>query len=299
MPPALILDDEEYASEEDSDFVEDAGPAKGDDDSSDDEAEPNEVEVTANPPRKRKRGPDEEAEDLGIENSGDEAIITRGLKRRKNKKGKAGDVENDEGGEGGLVKTRSMRAAEKVERKVTLQDTSKSTIDVDSMWANMITGKPLRPASKTQPPPSPQTSRVKDIQSPTITLFLASQPPPSPSVSEPPSDTPFKPKRPPKKARRSIFEPIVDLPPRTDLHFGIRKLVEGIEVLGMKDGGKKLNTVEKSAMDWAGFVDQEGIADELDAAGKSKGAYKSRQEFLARVERKKEEEARRARGVVS
>lgn len=60
---------------------------------------------------------------------------------------------------------------------------------------------------------------------------------------------------------------------------------------------KKLNTVEKSAMDWAGFVDKEGIKDELDAAGKSKGAYKARQEFLARVEAKKVEDERRARGL--
>lgn len=50
-------------------------------------------------------------------------------------------------------------------------------------------------------------------------------------------------------------------------------------------------------MDWAGFVDKEGIKDDLDAAGKSKGAYKSRQEFLARIERKKEADERRARGL--
>lgn len=81
-----------------------------------------------------------------------------------------------------------------------------------------------------------------------------------------------------------------------DLHFGVRKDT-GVVLLGAGKDAKKLNTVEKSAMDWAGFVDKEGIADELDAAGKSKGAYKSRQEFLARVEQKKEEESRRARGL--
>jgi hypothetical protein len=131
-------------------------------------------------------------------------------------------------------------------------------------------------------------------------LYLASQPDPSATTTtEPTSDPsdPFtKPKRPPKKARRSIFEPITEgLPQRTDLHFGVRK-DSGIELIGVGTGkGKKLNTVEKSAMDWAGFVDKEGIADELDAAGKSKGAYKARQEFLARVENKREEEARKAR----
>jgi hypothetical protein len=50
-------------------------------------------------------------------------------------------------------------------------------------------------------------------------------------------------------------------------------------------------------MDWAGFVDKEGIKDELDAAGKSKGAYRARQEFLARVEMNKLEEERRLKGL--
>ena len=132
-------------------------------------------------------------------------------------------------------------------------------------------------------------------------LFLASQPLPAPSTiePEPENDSPFlKPKRPVKKARRSIFEPTtIDLPVRTDLHFGIRKDADGKLSVGVTGKEKKLNTVEKSAMDWAGFVDKEGIKDELDAAGKSKGAYKARQEFLARVEGKKEDESRRARGL--
>lgn len=140
-------------------------------------------------------------------------------------------------------------------------------------------------------------------------LYLASLPDSSPAenstgMSTDPNDaenivSPFtKPKRPPKKARRSIFEPVIDgLPKRTDLHFGVRKDGSGITLVSITGKEKKLNTVEKSAMDWAGFVDKEGIKDELDAAGKSKGAYKARQEFLARVEDKKEEEARRARGL--
>jgi hypothetical protein len=132
-------------------------------------------------------------------------------------------------------------------------------------------------------------------------LFLASQPDPSSSSTSTPetaSSDPFvKPKRPPKLARRSVFEPIVEgLLKRTDLHFGARK-DSGVELTSVTGKEKKLNTVEKSAMDWAGFVDKEGIKDDLDAAGKSKGAYRARQEFLARVEQKKEEDARRARGL--
>lgn len=131
-------------------------------------------------------------------------------------------------------------------------------------------------------------------------LFLASQPDPaSVAVPDPEPSLFVKPKRPVKKARRSIFEPVLaELPQRTDLHFGIRKDSNGVLLVGGATGKeRKLNTVEKSAMDWAGFVDKAGIKDELDAAGKSKGAYKARQEFLARVEDKKEEESRRARGL--
>jgi hypothetical protein len=127
-------------------------------------------------------------------------------------------------------------------------------------------------------------------------LYLASQKDqPENLITE--EDSPStKPKRPTKRARRSVFEPALDIPKRTDLVFGERRLNE-IKLLSINKEAKKLNTVEKSAMDWAGFVDKEGIKDDLDAAGKSKGAYKARQEFLARVEQKREEDSRRARGL--
>lgn len=139
-------------------------------------------------------------------------------------------------------------------------------------------------------------------------LFLESQPTTDPKKSaekeqeteaDPTTSIFTKPKRPLKLARRSIFEPVIEnLPQRKDLNFGVRRTESGVALVEIRTGKeKKLNTVEKSAMDWAGFVDKEGIKDELDAAGKSKGAYKARQEFLARVEAKKVEEDRRARGL--
>lgn len=57
----------------------------------------------------------------------------------------------------------------------------------------------------------------------------------------------------------------------------------------------KLNVVAKSRMDWTGFVDKEGIADELVEHGKSKDNYMSRKDFLAGVEQRREEEGRRGR----
>jgi hypothetical protein len=57
----------------------------------------------------------------------------------------------------------------------------------------------------------------------------------------------------------------------------------------------KLNTIEKSKMDWAAHVDQEGLQDELSEHAKAKGGYLGRMDFLGQVEQRKEEEARRVR----
>mgnify|MGYP004503365893 CR=1 FL=1 len=61
------------------------------------------------------------------------------------------------------------------------------------------------------------------------------------------------------------------------------------------DKATKLNVVDKSRMDWSGFVDKEGIADELHEHGKSKDNYMSRRDFLAGVEARMEHEGRKGR----
>jgi hypothetical protein len=117
MPPEIVPDDDDYASSEDSDFAPDAAPVQASEESSDEESEAEAPEAKAKPKStKRKRGADDEAEDAGFENSGDEAIIEKGLKRQRKKGKKGKDVEDldDDGGEGGLIKTRSMRAQEYV-----------------------------------------------------------------------------------------------------------------------------------------------------------------------------------------
>ncbi|KAF2492414.1 BCNT-domain-containing protein [Lophium mytilinum] len=58
---------------------------------------------------------------------------------------------------------------------------------------------------------------------------------------------------------------------------------------------KKLNVVDKTRLDWTGFVDKEGLADDLDEYGKAKANYAERMAFLANVDAKEEEERRRAR----
>jgi hypothetical protein len=112
MPPPApdAEDDEDYASEEDHDFAPEADEAGSD---SSDDSEPKSAAAglaKAGPKRrgKRKRTEDE-AEDVGFENSGDEAIITTGAKKRK--RGRKDESVADEG-DGLFVRTRAMRAAD-------------------------------------------------------------------------------------------------------------------------------------------------------------------------------------------
>lgn len=100
------------------------------------------------------------------------------------------------------------------------------------------------------------------------------------------------PKRVTKKAFRSVFEPVLDASSkRTDLNLGVAARMQAAK----EAQAKKLNTVEKSRMDWAGYVDKEGIQDELKLAGKSKDSYAARQDFLARSEAIRDEDSRKAR----
>ncbi|KAH6661936.1 bucentaur or craniofacial development-domain-containing protein [Plectosphaerella plurivora] len=204
-----------------------------------------------------------------------------------------------------------MRAQEKAEKKVAAVQ-GPVTIDVDSVWAQMMAGTPTvaedtamdvdQPAEP--PKEAPEMIRIKRTynfagkvhteeklvarDSAEARLFLASQ------DKEAPEEETDKPRRVLRKAFRSAFEPVIDgLGNRTDLDLGVEGAIRARE--GRAEAAKKLNTVEKSRMDWAGYVDKEGLKDELELAGRSKGAYNERQGFLARSEAKREEDAWRAR----
>ncbi|KAI1213240.1 BCNT-domain-containing protein [Annulohypoxylon truncatum] len=322
--------DEEYASDEDSDFAPDAVPLQDEGGSDASESEDDEVQLVAAP--SKKRGADTNADDY-FGNSGDEAIIQRGKKRQKKHKRKDADAEDDEGGEGGLIKTRSMRAVEKAEKKLRTA-TGPVTIDVDELWAKM-TAAPIissnadvetekenqRPTQGVDDSPKGTRDKLQQQKvnedNPSVMikikrtynfagkvhteeklvprdsaeakLYLASQ---DPKVAEDVEAEYGSPRRKPRKAFRSIFEPVVEgLAQRADLNLGMNARLQ----LREQAKAKKLNVVEKSRMDWAGFVDKEGIKDELELAGKSKQSYVNRQDFLDRVAAKKDEEARRAR----
>lgn len=97
MPPdpPIALDGDQSASSDDSDFAPDDAPDQAD----------SESESGHNPGQ---QDPDAADLDQGYDNSGDEAIIRKGHKRRK------GGTEEvlDDAREGGLIKTRRQRAQE-------------------------------------------------------------------------------------------------------------------------------------------------------------------------------------------
>ncbi|KAM0452089.1 hypothetical protein ACHAPV_009713 [Trichoderma viride] len=318
MPPERIVDeDEEYESSQDSDFAPDADDAPDAASNSSDSEDGDDNKAA----RKRQR-PVKDASAEGEEepnNSGDEAILEKGRKKQKRAKAK-GEAVDDEGGEGGLIKTRSQRAAEKEERKYAASR-GPVTVDVDAIWADMVAGG----SSTSRPPEDADDMAVDESEKPVVDekrdtkedessmirikrtynfagrvhteeklvprdsaeakLYLASQ------EGEAPSDAPLT-KRLTKKAFRSAFEPIIEgTTSRTDLNLGLAARMKAAS----EAQAKKLNTVEKSRMDWAGFVDKEGIKDELELAGKSKDSYASRQDFLARSEALRDNEAQRVR----
>ncbi|KAJ6137121.1 hypothetical protein N7471_003607 [Penicillium samsonianum] len=76
----------------------------------------------------------------------------------------------------------------------------------------------------------------------------------------------------------------------------IKKSWEKQLVTDDKDArGPKINTVEKSRLDWASYVDSAGIKDELRTHSKAKEGYIGRMDFLGRMEDKREDERRAAR----
>lgn len=76
---------------------------------------------------------------------------------------------------------------------------------------------------------------------------------------------------------------------------GFKKNWESQSTDGAGSKIQKLNTVEKSKLDWATHVDQEGLQEELNEHAKAKGGYLSRMDFLGQIGQRKDEEARRLR----
>lgn len=210
--------------------------------------------------------------------------------------------------------------------KMTLVTSQETTVDIDAIWARMNTSKtpstlPASEEAGTQgdeiaekaseaSPLNDQTSkntifganaqgvapteasiaedmiliqRTYEFAGETVTeekrvlkssaearLYLAAVPAQQNSTTLTPNKKPLL--RRPKK-RTSMFEPPDDSPLSTP---------------GTKGKGTKLNTIEKSKLDWAGYVDKEGIKDELEGAEKAKDGYLGKMDFLDKMSAKRE-----------
>lgn len=263
-------------------------------------------------PRKRASTHPSLDEDLDFDNSGDEATIQKG--RRKKQK-----TQDEEGGEGGLIKTRAQRKAE-IKEKRPLAETSKASVDVNALWAELATSATKCSTTAKEQSKMPQRSddsaqaRVQNEKVPLV-LGEADVQPESTVGNHTPAMITIKRKydfagqtmeeerqvsASSAEAKLYIAEQQRDVVGAKDHKPPVnrpKKRKTALDMTGLAvstaPGGvpKKLNTIEKSKLDWASHVDKEGIADELDEHSRAKGGYLGRMDFLDRMTAKRGEDA--------
>lgn len=175
-------------------------------------------------------------------------------------------------GEESLIKTRSQRTAEDLKQKeYKAIDTAASKLNVDALW-EMLNSTPDRSGvTKQNAVPEEEYIVIQrkyqfagklaveekkvPASSAEAKAYLAEQ---AEQVNQT-SDKPVLPKKKPTKKKKSILE--------AELNAG--KV-------------QKMNTLQKSRLDWASFVDKEGLKDDL--SQHNKGGYLHKQDFLSRVE---------------
>ncbi|KAK0284565.1 swr complex subunit [Friedmanniomyces endolithicus] len=313
---------EDYDENEDEDFNPDKAIADDDASSSDEEEPESSVAKPAKQTKKRK------ADEVGELDSGDEATIRERKRKRKRKDGAAVEAE-ESGGEGGFVRTRAQRVAEKAERREKKRtEVGDVTINVDDIWAELNRvpiGRPLPPPlpvddahvpgdldQENLPAHEEYITIRRRIEYAGETTEIEETVPRHSKEGQryikehPPDDqltTPATVLRRPLK-RPSAFEPnptalIKGVPPeklrlrapsRIDVLLAAERVAEE-----QRKKAEKMTTVQKSALDWSGFVEKQGLREELEAYGKGKGGYLAREDFLGRADMAREVAAREAR----
>ncbi|KAK7202687.1 bucentaur or craniofacial development-domain-containing protein [Myxozyma melibiosi] len=252
-----VPDEEDYRESEDEDF--DPNAAADDDDklSSDDD------------------GKDEELVDEGDE----------GVASRKRKKGHAdGGSDNEE--DGIRILTRSQRSAEDAAKKAAKK--GKSTIDADALWAQMRASTPTAATAademititETFEFAKEVTTRERQVpkNSAEGQAYLAKLAKEKEAAAASPAISSQTPSTASATTSATTKKPKLGGGPR-------KKKVSALDSLAAGGKPKKLNTLEKSKMDWQGFVDNEGITDDL--RRHNQGGYLHKQDFLARVDEKR------------
>ncbi|OAT12196.1 Swr1p complex component [Blastomyces gilchristii SLH14081] len=362
-------DEEDYNSEEDSDFDVNA-PAE--EDVEEGEGEEDVDGRTADggrPSKRRKLSPDPDDGDVIMDaefDSGDEVTIRIGKEkmekaRRKKEGGKKGKVkkgekkpsddeegddfeiddDDDVGGEGGFVRTRGMRMRIQEEQRP-LAKADGATVDVDALWEKMkaVEPSPIPPkpsvltseegmpkdgttvndfSRQTAPVlPGEETITIKRVykfageviteektvpkDSAEAKLYLSSEAEKKKKKTssntkggDEPNHTSDAVRIPLGRPLRrySRFDP--NPPDMIKKSWEKNTAFPGGAGAAEQPKGPKLNTVMKSKLDWAEYVDRAGIKDDLDVHSKAKEGYLGRMDFLNRVDAKREEERRNAR----
>ncbi|KAJ5970217.1 uncharacterized protein N7479_000135 [Penicillium vulpinum] len=245
------------------------------------------------------------------------------------------DMDDDEGGTGGFVRTRAMKQQIQEEQRKPLARIDGATVDVDALWEQMNAPQaqsslstPIQQITESVPEPQPkgetqaQDQGAKDAEhkmgptthadqmikikrtykfagewiteekvvpkhSAEAQVFLSS----GENVEYTDEDAAAT------TAARNLRRPLRKISRFDPNPTGtIKKSWEKQLVTDDKDArGPKINTVEKSRLDWATYVDSAGIKDELRTHSKAKEGYIGRMDFLGRMEDKREEERRTAR----
>ncbi|TGZ85644.1 BCNT-domain-containing protein [Ascodesmis nigricans] len=216
---------------------------------------------------------------------------------------------DDFGGEGGLIKTRAQRALEQRSKAGGVGE-GKATSNVDDLWAEM-NATPIRKALPAKETPSDTsrdeegkdksaTEQPKEVLSATGERMVAIK-----STYEFAGETITEEKLVPASsftARAHQSSTASDTPspgsgsdpsapPRRRVPKKRASAFDAAAASRAKPAAPaKLNTLEKSRLDWAGFVDKEGIGDDLQKWNKGDKGYLERQAFLSRVEENRDQQ---------
>ncbi|KAJ6111213.1 hypothetical protein N7486_003448 [Penicillium sp. IBT 16267x] len=332
---AVDLDDESYNSAEDEDFQLEGAHDDSDLSSDDDAAEPAQKKRKTNKKSEIPEDELDSGDEVTIRKAREKREKRRKGKKSKGKNAADDDMDldDDEGGIGGFVRTRAMKQQirEEQERKP-LAKIDGATIDVDALWEQMNTPGSelgLRPNQmKHDSEPIPETDHAN-------AHMKDHAPKPENDSRHAHGELMIKIKRTyefagemiteektvPKNSAeakaflssgQNVVENAEDVAaPNRNLRRPLRKISrfdpnptgaikkswekQALEAGDQNASGPKINTVEKSRLDWAQYVDQAGISDELRVHSKAKEGYMGRMDFLGRTEARRDEEARQAR----
>ncbi|CCH40575.1 SWR1-complex protein [Wickerhamomyces ciferrii] len=265
--------EEEYIEEEDEDF----DPENGDDDNEEDEK-------VRKPVKGSKKGAKGQVNDDGLDYE---------------KEVKSANYSRIESSEGGLIKTRTQRAQEELQSKQ-YKDVNnvQSSVDVNDLWKQLQEQSQARLKNRySSSSPSPSSDNIQPLNSNEQIKIKRKYEFAGEIVTEeklvnkdsaeareylnsiknnPKSEIETKNGSKDSKDGKELKQ---HDGPRLRIKRKRPPLLEGIISGAIKP---KFNTLEKSKLDFAQFVDKEGIDDEL--RQHNKDGYLERQDFLSRVE---------------